>query len=434
MQGKAPKPGLRWSPGRAAAGCDPANTRPERRTVIEAPHSSMAGSQTVHEPGPDAAPGVGEVSGRAGADPIELPTILLVDDDRRNRTLLRDYLEGTYRVVEAENGRRGLEILEHEPIDLVLLDVMMPELSGFDTCRLIRESSREGFLPVILLTALSEQEDRNAGLAAGADDFLTKPVDRRELLLRVRAFLKMRQQEAMIHRQLADLRHLQALKDDLVSLIVHDVRNPLMGVQGFLELLQRKLANTNQADVRHLLERATESSQRLREILEDMLNVRLLEAGELHLVRERLSLGTLAADAVATLEGAAKSQKVGLALTVEEEVFVRVDRKLSRRCLENLLANAVKYSPSGDTIEMTVRCAEKGGAVEIADRGPGIPDALKIEVFEKFGSVEAKRDTARRGYGLGLYLVRLVLAAHQGSVSVSDRDGGGSVFRIFLPS
>jgi signal transduction histidine kinase len=378
--------------------------------LVEAPQLAKAGACPLEEPGQD-----------GGAD-------------RRNRQLLRDYLEGTYNILEAEDGRSGLSMLDREPVDLVLLDVMMPELSGFDTCRMIRERTHAGFLPVLLLTALNEQDDRNAGLAAGADDFLTKPVDRRELLLRVKAFLKMRQQDAMIRRQLEDLRHLQSLKDDLVSLIVHDVRNPLMGVQGFLELLGRKLARSHQPDVRMYLERATESSQRLREILEDMLNVRLLEAGELHLVRERLSLGMLAGDAVATLEGAAKSQKVGLALTISEDVFVRADRKLARRCLENILANAVKYSRSGDTIEVAVMRAERGAHVEIADRGPGIPDALKSEVFEKFGSVEAKRDTARRGYGLGLYLVKLVLAAHDGSVSVSDRAGGGSVFRVFLPS
>jgi two-component system sensor histidine kinase/response regulator len=400
--------------------------------VIERPHPSKTGSGGVQEAGPEDTGARQTPASREEC--ASRPTILLVDDDRRNRTLLRDYLESRYRVLEAENGRGGLEVLEREPVDLVLLDVMMPELSGFDTCRLIRERGGEGFLPVLLLTALNEQDDRNAGLSAGADDFLTKPVDRRELLLRVQAFLKMRQQDAMIRRQLADLKHLQALKDDLVSLLVHDVRNPLMGVQGFLELLQRKLAKTGQPDVTLFLERATESSQRLREILEDMLNVRLLEAGELHLVRERLSLGVLAADAVATLEGAAKSQKVGLSLTVADEVFVRADRKLSRRCLENLLANAVKYSRSGDIIEVTVRRVERGGSVEIADRGPGIPDALKTEVFEKFGSVEAKRDTARRGYGLGLYLVRLVLQAHEGSVSVIDRPGGGSIFHTFMPS
>ena len=408
--------------------------------MIETPHPKT-GSRGVQEIGsdetgkrPDENGADVEATERARSDSVSRPTILLVDDDRRNRTLLRDCLESRYRVVEAENGRAGLQVLEREPIDLVLLDVMMPELSGFDTCRLIRERGGEGFLPVILLTALNEQDDRNAGLSAGADDFLTKPVDRRELLLRVQAFLKMRQQDSMIRRQLQDLKHLQTLKDELVSLIVHDVRNPLMGVQGFLELLQRKLAKTSQPDVTLFLERATESSQRLREILEDMLNVRLLEAGELHLVRERLSLGVLARDAVATLEGAAKSQKVGLALTVVDQVSVRADRKLSRRCLENLLANAVKYSRSGDTIEVTVKRSERGGAVEIADRGPGIPDALKTEVFEKFGSVEAKRDTARRGYGLGLYLVSLVLKAHEGSVSVSDRPGGGSIFHVFLPS
>ena len=361
------------------------------------------------------------------------PTILLVDDDRRNRTLLKDYLEGSYKVREAENGRDALNLLVREPIDLVLLDVMMPEMSGFDTCRAIREQAAQGFLPVILLTALSEQEDRNAGLAAGADDFLTKPVDRRELLLRVRAFLKMRRQDTQIRKQLEDLRKLEALKDDLISLVVHDVRNPLMGVQGFLELLQRRFNKSSQTDVRLFIKKACESSARLRDILEDMLSVRLLEQGELTLNREQTALGRIAGDAIATAEGAAKVTGVVLKLAIEKDPVVAIDRKLVRRCVENLLANAVKYSPSNGVVDVTVRGLEDGGAIEVADRGPGVPDELKGEVFERFGSVEARKEAARRGYGLGLFLVKMVSSAHQGRVSVRDRDGGGSIFSIVLP-
>jgi signal transduction histidine kinase len=359
--------------------------------------------------------------------------VLLVDDDRRNRTLLKDYLDSTYDVREAENGRQALDLLASERIDLVLLDVMMPELSGFDTCREIRDRGLAGFLPVILLTALSEQEDRNAGLAAGADDFLTKPVDRKELLLRVRAFLKMREQDALIRKQLEDLLKLQRLKDDLVSLIVHDVRNPLMGVQGFLELLKRRFQKASQPDVRSFIDRACESSNRLKDILEDMLSVRVLEQGELALQRERTSLGELAAQSLATVEGAAKLNSVALSLTVEKDPVVDVDRKLMRRCIENLMANAIKYSPSGAAVDLTVRAVRGGAEIEIADRGPGIPDELKSEVFERFGSVEARRETVRRGFGLGLYLVRMVTAAHQGTAAVRDRDGGGSVFSMFIP-
>src|ERR1700682_3490155 len=112
-------------------------------------------------------------------------SILVVDDEARNRSLLNAYLSPFYRVVEAECAGQALELLGREPIDLVLLDVMMPEVNGYDACRLIKQSHGQGeFLPVILLTALSEQSDRNTGLEAGADDFLTKPVDRRELGLR----------------------------------------------------------------------------------------------------------------------------------------------------------------------------------------------------------------------------------------------------------
>jgi len=132
--------------------------------------------------------------------------------------------------------------LKTTPVDLVLLDVMMPQMSGMDVCRIIKRAAGEGaYVPVLLLTALGAQEDRNRGLAAGADDFLTKPVDRHELLLRVRSFIKLRLQDELIRHQLDELRALDALKDDLVSLMVHDLRNPLSGLVGFLDVMQAEV-------------------------------------------------------------------------------------------------------------------------------------------------------------------------------------------------
>jgi signal transduction histidine kinase len=358
-------------------------------------------------------------------------TILVVDDDARNRSVVRGYLGASYRIVEAVDGHSALAVLGGEIVDLVLLDVMMPGMTGFDACRQIKQSAKGGFLPVVLLTALSEQEDRNAGLEAGADDFLSKPVDRRELTLRVRALLQLRDQERVIATQLERLRELDALKDDLVSIIVHDLRNPLAGLLG---LLQAVIQDVGDSRLREDLVLALDNGRKMRDALTDMLHVRMLEEGKLELNLELQSIRAIAEQAIASLEGQAKMYGVGLALSADADVALRVDGALARRAIENLLANAVKYSGRGQTVDVVVRAAPGGVTIEVLDRGPGVPDSRKATLFQKFGSLEAQRGQPRRGHGLGLYSVQLAVVAHGGRVSVEDRDGGGSLFRLFLPA
>ena len=209
-------------------------------------------------------------------------TILIVDDQLPNRALMQAYLSPLYDLYEAPDGPQAMEILSRTSVDLVLLDVMMPGMSGIEVCSIIKSRSADGpYQPVILLTALGAQEDRNRGLAAGADDFLTKPVDRHELLLRVKSFVRLRQQDdrirhqleqltqkdRVIQHQLEELQSLDALKDDLVSMMVHDLRNPLSGIMGFLDVL-RSYPSSDGLQEDALM--ALQASERLREILGDL--------------------------------------------------------------------------------------------------------------------------------------------------------------------
>jgi signal transduction histidine kinase len=360
-------------------------------------------------------------------------TILVVDDEARNRSLLTGYLGHLYDIREASDAASGLGALESGPVDLVLLDVMMPGMSGFEVCRHIKTRVQSEFLPVLLLTALGEQEDRNAGLEAGADDFLTKPVDRRELTLRVSTFLRIREQQAVIRRQVEALQELGALKDDLVSLLVHDLRNPLASVVGILHVV-REDSDPGDAGLRADLDLALQSSTRLRDILEDILQVRLLEEGRLVLDRRPVSLRALASEALASVAGMARDHDVTVKMAEVSDEMAPMDPKLVRRALENLLVNAVKYSPLEAAVEISWSRADGGVEIAVADRGEGIPAPVRETLFQKFGSVALQRDCQRRGYGLGLYQVRLVADAHGGSVRARDREGGGTVFAMFLPS
>ena len=240
--------------------------------------------------------------------------VLIVDDEERNRTLIRVTLRDHYRALEAENGAAALELLQREPVDLVLLDVMMPGMTGFEVCKRVKEMYRDSFLPVLLITALSDQEQKNLGLQAGADDFLAKPVDRRELLLRVRAFLKLRAQDMLIRVQLKKLTALQAAKDEMLSLMVHDLRSPLSGIIAHLSMLIEELP---EGESREDVRAALRGADAMQKSLEEALQIRLLEEGQLPITRSSVDLARLLDEAVATLTAVARRKGIEVSTAVE---------------------------------------------------------------------------------------------------------------------
>jgi signal transduction histidine kinase len=362
---------------------------------------------------------------------FDRPKVLIVDDDPLNRALLRSVLKSVYRVVQAQDGPQALEMIEGENPDLVLLDVMMPGMTGYEVCCRIKARPDLPLLPVILLTSLREQEDRNAGLAAGADDFLGKPFDQQQLLLRVRAFVRLRRNDMLVRAQLRDLAELQALKDDLVSLAVHDMRNPIRDLIASLDLLSGGLA-TDPVKARRDGAEALRLAQQVRGMLDEVLQVRMLEEGEPRLQLEQVRLTEVAREAAASLQGEARARHIDLSLSASDDPVAQIDRKLARRCVENLIAYALRYSRPGDRVEINVLTESRGARIDVADRGPGVAEEAKKTVFERFGSIQARRENRRR-FGLGLYLVSLALAAHGGSATVLDRPGGGSVFQLIFP-
>lgn len=360
--------------------------------------------------------------------------ILVVDDDELSRDIVKRNLQAEHEILEAESGAKALETLANEAVDLVLLDVVMPEAHGFEICRRVKASAGDAYLPVLLLTALDEQEDRNEGLAAGADDFLTKPFDRHELRLRVNTFLKLREQDRTIRSQVGKLEEMHELKDDLVALIAHDLRNPLMGIEGHLELLQKEVRAPEGPAASTRVEKLAAVTQELRQAIDGLLDVRLLEEQRLPLRIETVGIRRILRDAAGTVEGAAVARNVTIRIAVPGDPPVAVDRRLTMRAVENLLSNAVRHTGRDQAVEIRATRTGSWIRIEVADRGPGVPDELKIKLFQKFGSVAAKDTGAHGGYGLGLYLVRLVVEAHGGEVGIADRDAGGAVFSMTLPA
>lgn len=354
------------------------------------------------------------------------PLVLVVDDDDDLRRMVRLSLRQRFEVLEAASAAQAIEQVRERDVEVVVIDVMMPGMTGIQAIALLKENAR-GPLPVLLLTALDDQEHRNAGLAAGADDYLGKPIDRRELELRVQHFVRLRRQEQLIRQQLEELSKVTALKDDLTALLVHDLRNPLTAVKSAFQLLERSA----QPDDRALFDLGKNALARVMEGVGDLLKVRMLEQGKLTLERTPAQLDALATTVVELLKTAALDGKVDVQVHARGDVSASIDVKLMQRALENLLMNALRHTK--ERVDLDVVGEDSQLVISVSDRGPGVPDFLKDELFDMFGSLALQKEGGRKGHGLGLYLVRLVANAHGGSVVVRDREGGGASFVITLP-
>lgn len=356
--------------------------------------------------------------------------VLVVDDIAANRLLLRELLEPIgNEVVEAANGSAALELAVAQSPDVVLLDVQMPGLDGFEVCRRLKANEATAAIPVVLVTVLDAREDRITGIRAGAADFLTKPVDRTELVLRVGNAIAAYSLYRTAHDQFRRLQELEAMRDTLVHSMVHDLRSPLAGVMVSLELAQMHMSASDAA-MGEVLGTALQSTRRMADMVSDMLDLSRLEENKLPLAPERIDLNEVIATA-ARLVPNGEGRVVHDVRTAAAPAYG--DRKLVLRVIANLLDNAMKFTPADGRVTVTATSDARGARVSVSDTGPGIPPDARSVIFEKFGQVRGVRQ-ARRASGLGLAFCKLAVQAHGGEIGVESDGMSGSEFWISLPT
>ncbi len=362
--------------------------------------------------------------------PVDPKIVVVVEKDPSRAAAIADALGQAHAAaIWPSLAAASARLRGGEHVDLLVVGVAGG--APVAPCRALKEAA-----PDLLVLVLYFDPPPHAvmrALEAGADDSAAWPVDLDELRLRVETLIDRGSRWSLCQRELAELRRLAAFKDDLVSLIVHDLRNPLAGMIGFLSSLEASTTGPAHEPLREDIEGALGSARKLEEVLGELLQIRLLEEGALTPLLARVALRPLLQSAANSLEGVSRERGVLVAIDAASEGDAQMDGKLVRRALENLIANAIRYSPRGATVTVMGRATQREVCFEIADDGPGIPDQFKETVFGKFTSVESERGEARRGFGLGLYQVKLVVDAHGGQVAVHDRATGGAVFEMRLP-
>ncbi len=361
--------------------------------------------------------------------------ILVVDDLPANVKLLATILklEG-FEVSTAAGGSEALQLIENHAPDVVLLDVMMPEMDGFEVCRRIRQSAATRHLPVVMVTALQEVADRVQALDAGADDFLSKPVDEVEVVARVKSLVRAKQGRDELERAYADLRRSEEWRDSLTQMLVHDLRTPLTAVLVSLELLANEHTGALNPDQKDLVSISMSGGGNLLRLVNEILDVAKLESGQMKLELSVVSLASLAETALGQVMSLVKDRQAQVEREWDADLAkVRCDADLVQRVLVNLLSNALKFSPARSVIAVGARVEGQEMHVWVRDNGYGIAPEQQRRIWDKFGQAENRREASQVSTGIGLTFCKLVVEAHGGRVDVESALGQGSTFRFFLP-
>jgi len=380
-------------------------------------------------------------------------SILIVDDTPANLQLLAQMLsEQGYKVRMAQDGTMALMSIQSSPPDLILLDIMMPELNGYEVCSKLKASSFTKDIPIIFISALNEVFDKVKAFEVGGVDYITKPFQAQEVLARVEHQLHIRRltqqlleqnallqqevhrreiAEAEVRKSLSKEQELNQLKSYFVSMVSHEFRNPLTTILGFAELVrdfdQQLTSEKRQAYLRQI----QESARRMTALLNDVLSIGQAEAGKLEFNPEPLDVEEFCRDLVEEIKLGNSVQHTITFSRPSQLTKACMDKNLLRQILTNLLSNAIKYSPEGSAVTFDLICQDEKAIFDIKDEGIGISPEDQQRLFESFqrGSNVGKIS----GTGLGLTIVKKAVDLHGGQIAVKSEVGVGTTFSVAIP-
>jgi len=376
-------------------------------------------------------------------------TIFLVDDNPTNLGMLFNLLcNAGFKVLVGTDGERAIEQITYAKPDLVLLDVMMPGIDGFETCRRIKQNPDIQHIPIIFMTALTETVDKVRGFEVGAVDYITKPFEYEEVMVRLRTHLTIQNlrktleiQNQSLQQEIIDRTAAESALKVFIHAVSHDLRNPvtamLMILQNLLNKASREINHPNPDPIlvsRHVLERMAQSSDRQLSLIDSLLESHGNEVKGVILHPQSLKLKQIAQQAINDLQPLLDRDRATLSNLIPDDLpLLEIDALQISRVFQNLLSNALKHNPPGLSLTITA-CLEHNPTrilCTVEDNGIGMTIAQSDRLFELY----AQGDRTKRsiGLGLGLYLCRQIVEAHGGEISVISTPNVGSKFSFTLP-
>ncbi len=360
-------------------------------------------------------------------DPIKKPLILIVDDTPKNLQLLSNILHDKgYNICIATSGVRALETINTEAPDLILLDIQMPEMDGFETYNAIKLNPKAKDIPVIFLTAVVEPEKILQGFELGAVDYITKPFNIPELTARVATHIE-------IKRSRENLLELNATKEKLFSIISHDLRSSLGSVLSYSDILLENLDQFSVNKIRQFVNDIYQSSKNTFELLENLLDWSRLQTERLTQRIEKHNLKANIDNILTLYIEMAKKKKISLQNKVHTEIFIYCDIDMTKTVLRNLISNAIKFTNPGGMVSADFIENDTNIEIQISDTGVGIKAESIPNLFSIVKNSSTPGTNNEKGTGLGLVLCKDLIEKQGGKIWVESELGKGSTFKFTLP-
>ena len=360
--------------------------------------------------------------------------ILIVDDVVSNVLLLKILLTNEkFQVCTANNGTSCIEMAKKEHPDLILLDVMMPDISGFDTAVILKKDDETKEIPIIFLTALNTPADLVHGFQVGANDFLTKPFNKEELVMRVMQQISLVAAKRIIEKQNAELLATLNNRDKMYSVIAHDLRSPMASIRMVLNLVvQSSSPDTVGPELYALLDQANRESEEVHDLLDNLLKWTKSQTGRLNVVLQDLDLNDIIPGVVEIFEMIAQTKKIKLDLQrIDDKLIVVADNDMLKTVVRNFMSNAIKFSPEGSSIEIVMQKEGDFAKVSVRDHGVGIAADRIDTIFHKGETTYGTG--GEEGSGLGLQLCQDFARKIGGDCTVESVEGQGSTFSVLIP-
>ncbi len=372
----------------------------------------------------------------------DAPKILIVDDNKENIDLIAYFLKPqNYTLVTAMDGLEALEKVEKERPDIILLDIMLPKMDGFQVCERLKKDPATRFIPIIMITALKELKDKIRGLEVGADDFISKPFENVELLTRVKSLLRIKKYHDELESKNKELEEknkallkMDQFKEELSHLIVHDMKNPLFVIQGNLQMLEMGLGDGMSPIAKKYLDRIERSTNNLLRMALNLIDIFKIEDGTMELSLELANLNDIAKSSAEKIMDYPENQSKQLELKLAESLpFIKLDVSVMERVMDNLLSFAMANIDNDSRVEISTSADDHALYLVVHDFGVHIPSKYNESMFDKFSQIEIKNEGYRLGRGLALTFCKMAVKAHGGDLNVDAENTVGNRFILSLP-
>jgi two-component system, sensor histidine kinase and response regulator len=361
-------------------------------------------------------------------------SILIVDDQMTNLKILSSILSKDYSLGIANSGENALKYMDNNTPDLILLDIMMPEMDGYEVCQKIKQNETYKDIPVIFLTAKTDIDDVVKGFEYGAVDYITKPFNISELKVRVRNHLNLQAARNELKKANTKLTKINKEKDRFFSIIAHDLRSPLSGFEGLSRLLVQQIRANNLDMIEKYASAMQQSSKITMELLMNLMTWSRSQTGTLDYQPEELSLQGIVNESVALLQHAADEKNITLETPIIHDANFVADKEMMGVILRNIVSNAIKFTKPGGSVMIKAEKNDSEVTISVTDDGIGMTGEMLNSLFRIDTKVRRTGTNKEPSTGLGLLLCKEFVDMHGGKMSVESEEGKGTKITVIIPA